>query len=189
MLLIDSAIARTGVFARAHYLVSVSRARARGPAASGFDPGAPASSYGVASARADRNRWPRGACGGCVLWHFRLPRPCSLSLGVRAPRRRAANGGHRGWPTTRLAAAFFFGLGDRAVAELFANRRPRGSWAEGWPSAGLGSEFWNWPSAERSLNLLGKRPAPTILSPFLVRAREAPRPAVSIRGRRHQAMG
>ena len=54
---------------------------------------------------------------------FGLPRPCSLSLGVRAPRRRAANGGHRAWPTTRLAAAFFFGLGDRAVAELFANRR------------------------------------------------------------------
>ena len=36
--------------------------RARGPpAVSGFAPGAPASSYGVASARADRNRWPRRA--------------------------------------------------------------------------------------------------------------------------------
>jgi hypothetical protein len=26
-----------------------------------------------------------GSCGVCVLWHFRLARPCSLSLGVRAP--------------------------------------------------------------------------------------------------------
>ena len=32
-----------------------------------------------------------GGCGVCAFRHFRLARPCSLSLGVRAPRRRAAN--------------------------------------------------------------------------------------------------
>ena len=78
-LLIDSAIARTWVFPAPHYLVSVSRARARGPAAGGFDPGAPAWSYGVASPRADRNRWPRGAvacvCSGISGWRDRALYP------------------------------------------------------------------------------------------------------------------
>ena len=41
-------------------LFAFPRARAGGPSASGFDPAAPARSYGDSSARADRNRWPRG---------------------------------------------------------------------------------------------------------------------------------
>ncbi len=76
----------------------------------------------------------------------------------------------------------FFGLGDRAVAELFANRRRSrqlgGGPAFGWLALWI-LEFVR--ARERSLYLLGKRPALALLSPFLVRAREAPWPAVSIR--------
>ena len=55
-----------------HLCAPFPRAREGGASASGFDPAAPARSYGDFSARADRNRWPRGGCGVCALWHFRL---------------------------------------------------------------------------------------------------------------------
>ena len=55
-----------------HLCATFPRAREGDPSASGFDPAAPARSYGDCSARADRNRWPRGGCGVCALWHFRL---------------------------------------------------------------------------------------------------------------------
>ena len=71
--------------ARVRHLVSVSRARARGPAASGFDPGAPAWSYGGSFGARRSKPLAAGVCGVCVLSHFRPARPCSLSLGVRAP--------------------------------------------------------------------------------------------------------
>ena len=64
--------------ARVTFSRVVSRAREGGASATGFDPAAPARSYGDCSARADRNRWQRGGgCGGCALWHFRLARSCS----------------------------------------------------------------------------------------------------------------
>ena len=83
---------------RVHYLVSVSRARARGPAAGGFDPGAPASSYEVASVRADRNRWPRAGSTACVLsgfsdWNLRLEVSRLYPLAKVA----AEAGGRRRW--------------------------------------------------------------------------------------------
>ena len=39
---------------------------------------------GDCSARADRKRWPRGGCGVCALWHFRLG-DRALDPGRRAP--------------------------------------------------------------------------------------------------------
>ena len=57
---------------RVYLCCAFPRAREGGASASGFDPAAPARSYGDCSARADRNRWPRGGCGVCALWHFRL---------------------------------------------------------------------------------------------------------------------
>ena len=49
------------------------RFRSAAPARSyGVCSAAPARSYGDCSARADRKRWPRGGCGVCALWHFRL---------------------------------------------------------------------------------------------------------------------
>ena len=53
-----------------HCFLRFSRAREGGPSASGFDPVAPARSYGDSSARADRNRWPRG-------WPWRV---CALAF-------------------------------------------------------------------------------------------------------------
>ena len=61
------------------------RAREGGASASGFDPAAPARSYGDCSARADRNRWPRGGCGVCALWHFRLGDRAIDRLALRSP--------------------------------------------------------------------------------------------------------
>ena len=148
MLLIDSAIARTKVCARVHYLVSVSRARARGPAASGFDPGAPASSYGVASARADRNRWPRGCLWRVCALAFSGCRDRALypwACGRRGGARRmvvTGPGRRRGSPPLS-----FLALEIGRWRSSSPTAAARGSWAEGWPSAGLGSGFWNRPSA------------------------------------------
>ena len=62
--------ARKGV--RVNFVMVVS-SRARGRRlGQRFRSAAPARSYGDCSARADRNRWPRGGCGVCALWHFRL---------------------------------------------------------------------------------------------------------------------
>ena len=49
----------------------LARAREGHPSASGFDPAAPAPSYGDCSARGDRNRWPRGVA---VNHPFRVSR-------------------------------------------------------------------------------------------------------------------
>ncbi len=88
-----------------------------------------------------------GVSGVCVLWHFRLPQPCSLSLGVWAPRRRAASGGHRGWPTTRLVAAFLFlALAIGRWRSSSPNRR-RSRQLGGGLAFACALDFWNWPSA------------------------------------------
>ena len=63
---------RAAVGLRVNLRCAFPRAREGGASASGFDPAAPARSYGDCSARADRNRWPRGGCGVCALRHFRL---------------------------------------------------------------------------------------------------------------------
>ena len=85
---------------------------------------------------------------------------------------------------------FLFGTWRSAVAELFGNSRSQ-QLAAGQPSDVL-ALCWILESAERdrSLNLLGKGGRVPPLAPrFLVRARAAPRPAVSIRRRRRGAMG
>ena len=58
-------------------LASFPRAREGGRLGQRFRFGGAGASYGDSSARADRNRWPRGGCGVCALWHFRLARSCS----------------------------------------------------------------------------------------------------------------
>ena len=85
---------------------------------------------------------------------------------------------------------FLFGTWRSAVAELFGNSRSQ-QLAAGQPSDVL-ARCWILELAERdrSLNLLGKGGRVPPLAPrFLVRARAAPRPAVSIRRRRRAAMG
>ena len=122
------------------------RAREGGASASGFDPAAPARSYGDCSARADRNRWPRGGCGVCALWHFRLG-DRALIRGRAGAERRAANPGRRCWPTARPAAVFCLGLGDRRWRSSSATAA-RNSWPQGslrMCSHSVG--FWNRPSA------------------------------------------
>ena len=134
------------------------RAREGGaPSASGFDPAAPARSYGDCSAwcRADRNRWPRGGCGVCALWHFRLG---DRALDRLACGRRTARG--QSWSPMladgEARRCFLFGTWRSAVAELFGNRRSQ-QLAAGQPSA-VRALCWILASAERdrSLNLLGK---------------------------------
>ena len=68
----DRSLNLLGKGAALHLCCPFPRAREGGASASGFDSAAPARSYGDGSARADRNRWPRGGCGVCALWHFRL---------------------------------------------------------------------------------------------------------------------
>ena len=166
------------------------RAREAGRAsASGFDPAAPARSYGDCSARADPETAGRGvAAAWCALlaisgWVI------GLLIGWRAgAERRAA----RFWSpmlagTARPAARFLFGTWRSAVAELFGNRRsqPAGRRAAfGMYAHSVG--FWHRPRARPLLeSLLGKGGRVFPFSPrFLVRARAAPRPAVSIRRRR-----
>jgi hypothetical protein len=62
-----------------------SRAREGGPSASGFDPGGAGRELWGSFGASRSKPLAEGSCGVCVLWHFRLARPCSLSLGVRAP--------------------------------------------------------------------------------------------------------
>ena len=68
----DRSLNLLGKGAAFHLCCAFPRAREGGASASGFDPAAPARSYGDCSARADRNRWPTVSCGVCALWHFRL---------------------------------------------------------------------------------------------------------------------
>ena len=123
------------------------RAREGGASASGFDPAAPARSYGDCSARADRNRWPRGGCGVCALWHFRLG---DRALDRWACGRRTARGQSWSpgcWPTARPAAVFCLGLGDRRWRSS-SPTAARNSWPQGslrMCSHAVG--FWHWPSA------------------------------------------
>ena len=131
------------------------RAREGGASASGFDPAAPARSYGDCSARADRNRWPRGGCGVCALWHFRLG---DRALDPWACGRRTARG--QSWSLVladgEARRRFLFWTSRSAVAELFGNSRSQ-QLAAGQPSDVL-ALCWILESAERdrSLNLLGK---------------------------------
>ena len=164
------------------------RAREGGASATGFDPAAPARSYGDCSARADRNRWQRGGCGGCALWHFRLG-DRALIRGRAGAERRAANPGRRVLADVEARRRFLFGTWRSAVAELVGNSRSQ-QLAAGQPSAVL-ARCWILASAERdrSLNLLGKGAALRLCCAFLVRVRAAPLPPVSIRRRRRAAMG
>ncbi len=67
--------------------------RTRGrPLGQRFRFGGAGASYGDSSARADRNRWPRGGCGVCALWHFRLG---DRALDRLACGRRTARGQRR----------------------------------------------------------------------------------------------
>ena len=174
------------------FLRILARARAT-PLASGFDPGgAGRQVWGSFGARRSKPL-AAGGCGVCVLRHFRLARPCSLSLGVRAPRRRAANPGRRCWPTARPAAVFYFGLGDRRWRS-FSPIAARSSL-----SGGRCSEIWPSDMARPQNFGIGERPLlesaseKGTVNPSLCvssRARRAPpRPAVSIRRRRRGAIG
>ena len=132
------------------------RAREGGASASGFDRRRRRASYRDCSARADRNRWPRGGCGVCALWHFRLGD--RLLIGGRAgAERRAANSwspGRRCWPTARPAAVFCLDWRS-AVAELFGNSRSQ-QLAAGQPSDVL-ALCWILASAERDRSLKSAR--------------------------------
>ena len=142
----DRSLNLLGKGGRVNLCAAFPRAREGGASASGFDPAAPARSYGDCSARADRNRWPRGGCGVCALWHFRLG-DRALIRGRAGAERRAANPGRRCWPTARPAAVFCLGLGDRRWRSSSATAA-RNSWPQGslrMCSHAVG--FWNRPSA------------------------------------------
>ena len=166
----DRSLNLLGKGAALHLGCAFPRAREGGPSAGGFDPAAPARSYGDSSARADRNRWPRGGCGVCALWHFRLG---DRALDPWACGRRTARG--QCWSPVladgEARRRFLFGTWRSAVAELFANRRSQ-QLAAGQPSDVL-ALCWILASAERdrSLNLLGKGAALHLCCAF-PRARE-----------------
>ena len=151
-----------GVAAALRFCCAFPRAREGGASASGFDPAAPARSYGDCSARADRNRWPRGGCGVCALWHFRLG-DRALIRGRAGAERRAANSWSPMLADGEARRCFLFGTWRSAVAELVGNSRSQ-QLAAGQPSAVL-ARCWILESAERdrSLNLLGKGGRVTLL--------------------------
>ena len=141
-------------------MVDSSRARGR-RLGQRFRSAAPARSYGDCSARADRNRWPRGGCGVCALWHFQLGDRLLIG-GVRAPNGARPISGRRCWPTARLAAVFCLGLGDRR----WRSSSPTAA-GNSWPQGSLrmcshAVGFWHRPSATAPLNLLGKGSALTM---------------------------
>ena len=122
------------------------RAREGGASATGFDPAAPARSYGDCSARADRNRWPRGGCGVCALWHFRLG-DRALIRGRAGAERRAANSWSPMLADGEARRRFLFGTWRSAVAELVGNSGSQ-QLAAGQPSDVLARCWiWNRPSA------------------------------------------
>ena len=155
--------ARQGV--RVNCLLVAALARARERLGRRFRSAAPARSYGSAggdcSARADRKRWPRGGCGVCALWHFRLG---DRALDPWACGRRTARG--QSWSPvladSEARRCFLFGTWRSAVAELFGNSRSQ-QLAAGQPSDAL-ALCWILALAERdrSLNLLGKGSALTV---------------------------
>ena len=124
----------------------------------------------------------------CALWHFRLVDRALDRLGAGAER-RAANPGRRCWPTARPAAVFCLGLGDRRWRSsrqpplAAAGRRAAFGCTRTLLDFGIGR-------ARPLLESARKRwPRFPFAPRFLVRARAAPRPAVSIRRRRRAAMG
>jgi Amidase len=75
----DRSLNLLGNGAAFHVGAAFPRAREGGASASGFDPAAPARSYGDCSARADRNRWPRG---GPFVSIFNLTQQPAVSIPV-----------------------------------------------------------------------------------------------------------
>ena len=158
----------------------------------GFDPAVPARSCGDSSARADRNRWPRGGCGVCALWHFRLGDraldPCAC--GRRTARGQylvalVADAGRRRGPPLFSVWDLEIGGGGalRQQPLATAGRRAAFGCARTLLDFGIGR-------ARPLLESARKRcPRFTFARRFLVRARAAPRPAVSIRRCRRGAMG
>ena len=112
-----------------------------------FRSAAPARSYGVCSARADRNRWLRGGCGVCALWHFRLG---DRALDPWACGRRTARGQFLVAGAGRQRGSPLFSVWDLEIGGGGALRQQplRNSWPQG--SLRMCSHcvgFWHWPSA------------------------------------------
>ncbi len=144
---------------------------------------------GDCSARADRNRWPRGGCGVCALWHFRLG---DRALDPWACGRRTARGqflvagaGRRRGPPPFSVWDLEIGGGGalRQQPLATAGRRAAFGCARTLLDFGIGRAR---PLLESALK--GGR-VTTVAARFLARARAAPRPAVSIRRRRRAAIG
>ena len=113
-----------------------------------------------------------------------------LSISGRAgAERRAANPGRRCWPTARPAAVFCLGLGDRRWRSSSATAA-RNSWPQGSLRLCSHAVGFGIGRARPLLESARKRwPRYTFAARFLVRARAAPRPPVSIRRRRRAATG
>ena len=167
------------------------RARAA-PSASGFDPAAPARSYGDCSARADRNRWPRGGCGVCVLRHFRLGDRAldRLACGRRTARGQflvalVADAGRRRGPP-------LFSVWDLEIGGGGALRQPPLATAGRRAAFGCARTLLDFGIGRaRPLLESARKGSRVFLCGAFPRAREGgtPRPAVSIRRRRRAAMG
>ena len=169
------------------YTLAVFSCAREGPSASGFDPAAPARTYRVGFGTTRSKPLAEGGRGACALWHFRLgDRP--LDPRPRGRERRAANPGRRCRPTTRLAAAFPFWIGDRPWRSF--RQSPPLAAAGRRANIRLGSALWISELAEheRSLNLLGKGPRFHTRSPFLC-AREGPSASGLIGRRRRGPIG
>ena len=99
-------------------------------------------------------RWPRGGCGVCALWHFRLG---DRALDRWACGRRTARG--QFWSPvladSEARRCFLFGTWRSAVAELFANSRSQ-QLAAGQPSDVL-ALCWILALAERDRSLKSAR--------------------------------
>ena len=143
-------------------------ARGRRLGQRGFDPAAPARSYGDCSARADRNPAGRGSVAG-----VRSGISGDRALDPWACGRRTARGQSWSPGAGRCRGPPPFSVWDLeiAVAELFGNSRSQ-QLAGGQPSDVL-ARCWILAPAERdrSLNLLGKGAAFHLCAPF-PRARE-----------------
>ena len=156
--------------------------RARSALASGFDPAAPARSYGVSFATTRSKPLARGGCGVCALRNFGPAGSGSLSL-------RRRSGADNSWSpvlaaSRRLGRRRFYFTSSRSAALAPA------SMAFGaWPSDVLALWILESGRSRARLNLLQKRAALTIVTAFPARARSAASPAVSIRRRRRGAMG
>ena len=138
-------------------------------------------SYGVGFGASRSKPLAEGLMGVCALWHFRLG---DRALDPWACGRRTARGeflvagaGRRRGRRRFAFLDFEIGGGGR-----FANRRSQQL------AFGCGPRSLELAERDCSLNLLRKGGRVNIRSSFHARARAAPRPAVSIGGRRG-AMG